>query len=353
MKDLIPEKKLGTYFSRRTSYMQILGVVLSLVLALLIDYIKKNFPANEIDIYVFMFIGAGVSGLIGTIALSRVPEPESYLGKENILSLLKRPLRDGNFRRLVVFNSAWQFALNLAAPFFTVFMLRSMNLSLPYIIGLSIVSQLFSILTVRVWGRYADKYSNKTIIAIGAPLYIICLLAWCFVGIYTNPLYSLVLLFGIHILMGISTAGINLSLTNIGLKLAPSNQSIVYLTANNIISALFSSLAPLLGGYLADFFLHRSLAINAQWSSPKFNKVLHLVSLHEWNFLFLISAVLSFIALEFLVALKETGEVRKDEVVRVMRANMRSTLKEYFLIGYLVSWQEQLWNLIRRKAPPE
>jgi hypothetical protein len=45
----------------------------------------------------------------------------------------------------------------------------------------------------------------------------------------------------------------NLSITNIGLKLAPAD-AIVYLSAKNIITAFFSSVAPLVGGYLADFF---------------------------------------------------------------------------------------------------
>ncbi len=36
-------------------------------------------------------------------------------------------------------------------------------------------------------GLFADRYSNKTIIAIGAPIYILCLIAWCFVErIYTR-----------------------------------------------------------------------------------------------------------------------------------------------------------------------
>src|SRR5690606_1067305 len=118
-----------------------------------------------------------------------------------------------------------------------VFMIVGMDLPLSYIIGLNILSQLASIMTIRVWGRNADKYSNKTIIAICGPLYILCLLAWCFVGIYTNFYSNIILLAVIHLLMGIATSGINLSITNIGLKLAPREASIVYLSARNIVTA--------------------------------------------------------------------------------------------------------------------
>lgn len=353
MKDLIPEQFLGTYFSRRSRYMQTLNVVLSLVLAFSIDFIKDRFPQYELTVYSVMFITAGVVGIIGAFILSGTPEPQSFQLKENIFRLLAKPLKDPNFRRLLSFNSAWVFAVNIASPFFTVFMMKTMGLSISYVIGLTIVSQLFSIISISMWGRFSDKYSNKTILAIGAPLYMLCLIAWCFVGIYSRSWQNLTLLVVIHMCMGFANAGINLSLTNIGLKLAPRNESIVYLSAKNIITAVFSSLAPLLGGYLADYFTQRAVAINATYTGPKLTKTLHLVSLHQWNFLFLIGAILAFVAIEWLVRVKETGEVEKNEVVRIMRSSIRNNLKEYFLIGHLITWQESLWSIMKRKKDGE
>lgn len=349
MKDLIPEKLLGSYFSRRQSYMTIVNVCVSLTMAVFVDYIKNTHPEWQLSVYSGMYIAGGVIGIIGAIVLSKVPEPASMLMRDNIIKLFMRPLRDGNFRRLLVFNSAWVFAVNIATPFFAVFMMKTLGLSLSYIIGLTILGQVFSILTVRIWGQFSDKYSNKTIIAIGAPLFILVMIGWCFVGIYSRFGANLALLVVLHIVSGIATAGINLSLINIGLKLAPKNEAIVYLSAKNIVTAVFSSLAPLLGGYLADYFSHRSLVVNVEWTGPRINKVLHLVSLHEWNFLFLIAAVVAFIAAEFLLAVKETGEVDKDEVIKVMRKTIRNNLKETFFIGTLVTWQENVWGFVRRR----
>lgn len=121
---------------------------------------------------------------------------------------------------------------------------------------------------IRLWGKFADRYSNKTIIATGAPLYALCIIGWCFAGIYTNLYANLVLLAIIHVFTGLSTAGINLALTNIGLKLAPKQDAIVYLSAKNIVVALFSFLAPLTGGILADYFSNRYLNISGQWKGP-------------------------------------------------------------------------------------
>jgi len=349
MKDLIPENMLGGYFSRRSRYNQILDVVFSILLATLLDFVKSRYPEYELHVYAIFFIIAGIVGTIGGYVLSFAPEPQSYLSNANILSLFKQPLKDNNFRRLLIFNSAWVFALNIATPFFIVFMMKAMGLAISYIIILSIISQLSSIMTIRVWGTFADRYSNKTIIALSAPIYIVCILAWCFIGIYSNLYINLTLLAGIHIFTGISTAGINLSLTNIGLKLAPREDAIVYLSVKNIITAFFSSMGPLVGGVLADYFANRSLLITAQWSSPGITKVGKLVALHQWNFLFLIGALLALLSMELLAHVNEVGEVDKDVVKKVMRKSIKRDLKEYFLIGNIISWHEQLRTIIKLK----
>ncbi|PWT73470.1 MAG: MFS transporter [Bacteroidetes bacterium] len=349
MKDLVPENILGSYFAKRTRTAQILNVILSLVLAVILDYVKSISPRHELTTYAIMFIIGGVVGILGALILSRAPEPVSSLTNLNLFKLLKQPIQNKNFARLLIFNSAWVFALNIAIPFFTVYMIRTLNLSLIYIVGLTTIGVLSSILTVQIWGALADKYSNKTIIAIGGPIYALCLIAWCFVEISTRMYMNIFILIFIYIASGISTSGINLSLTNIGLKLAPKEDAIVYLTARNIVTAIFSSIAPVLGGWLADFFTTRHFSITAQWISPNANRLFRLLVLHEWNFLFLIGALLALVALQYLPAVKEVGEVDKDKVIRIVRTNVKTNFKDYFLIGGIIELQEQIKALIRKR----
>jgi MFS family permease len=351
MKDVVPERELGAYFSRRTSYTQFLNIVLGLVTAFVVDYTRNHHTTPELYLYAALFIGGGIAGMLSALFLSFTPEPLGRVTAGNIVSILQRPLRDQNFRRLLIFNSAWVFAVNIATPFFVVFMMKRMGLSITYIIALNIVSQICSILTVRSWGRFSDNYSNKTIIAICAPLYILCLIGWCYVGIYTREIFNLILLFVIHAGMGISNAGINLSLTNISLKLSPAEESVVYLSTKNIITALFSFIAPLIGGYLADYFSARSVKVDAAWKGPHWQKVIHLLDLHEWNFLFLIAAGLAFVAIDLLLTVNETGEVEKDVVVRMIRTNIKSNLREYFIIGQMIDLHDSFRNLIRKRLP--
>ncbi len=50
----------------------------------------------------------------------------------------------------------WNFALNLAVPFFAVYMLTRLGLSLPTVIGFTMLSQITNVLFARVWGAMAD-----------------------------------------------------------------------------------------------------------------------------------------------------------------------------------------------------
>ena len=69
----------------------------------------------------------------------------------------------------------------------------------------------------------------------------------------------------------------------------------------------------------------------------------------QWNFLFLIGALVAIVALQLLIQVKERGEVEKDQVKRIMRTSFRNSLRDYFLIGFLLTWHDHLWAAIRRK----
>lgn len=327
MKDLVPENKLGTYFSLRTRLTQTLNVILSLVLAITLDYIKRVYPHVELTTYAYMFIGGGIAGLSGVWLLSKTPEPATYLPKENLLKLFKKPLADKNYRKLLLFNSFWSFSLNIATPFFTVYMMKALELPLSYIVAFAIMGQIAGIFAIKLWGRNSDKFSNKTIIRIAAPLYILCILSWPFAEMAPSFLFTVLIVAFINILSGISTSGINLSLTNIGLKLAPKNESIVYLSAKNMVVAFFAALGPIVGGFLSDYFMNRSFRWNIEWNGPHGTSIIPLLELRNLAFLFIIGGILAFIALKTLNFINEEGEVSKGLAVAEMKTKMKKEFK--------------------------
>jgi MFS family permease len=326
MKDLVPDSILGKYFSHRTRVMQIVSVSSNLLIAFLVDYIKAQYPQYVTNSYFIMVLTGAAVGMLGIYLLSRANEPTPVTTQENVLKQLGKPLKDVNFRNLMIFNSFWAFALNLAVPFFTVFMMKTIGLSLTYIMALTIIGQLSGIFSVKMWGRYADRYSNKTIISICAPVYILCILSMAFAAVPSAQLYSVLILVLINVFSGISTSGINLALNNIGIKLAPQEHATAYISAKNIIISFFSAVAPLVGGLAADFFTSHSLVWNIEWKSDTHSSILNVINLEGWNFFFIIGGALALFSLRTLTKVREHGEVQKKRVVIYMRGKMRKNI---------------------------
>lgn len=327
-KDIIPEKILGTYTSRRTRMIQVLNVTLSLEVAMVIDFIKSDFPKYELTAYAVMFVLGGIAGMLGVRFLSQAPEPKTTLENEKLLKLFSKPLKDKNFRNLLTFHSFYAFATNLALPFFVVYMMKTIGLSFAWIIALGLLAKFGSILSLKFWGAFSDKYSNKTIIAICAPTFITCILSWTFAAMTPNKATSILLLAVIHIVSGISAAGIDLAIGNLAVKLAPKNEAIAYISARNIVVAVFSAISPMIGGLMADFFSTHQLLWNIEWQGPTGITTFHLLELQNWNFFFVISAFLALLSIRLVGKIKEKGEVHKGMVSVVMRKSVTRNIRK-------------------------
>lgn len=52
-------------------------------------------------------------------------------------------------------------------------MLTMLHMDMTMVMGLSVVSLVLNVLLIGVWGRYADLFSNKTILAVCGPMFIL------------------------------------------------------------------------------------------------------------------------------------------------------------------------------------
>jgi MFS family permease len=320
MKDLVPEERLGNYFSYRARLMQIINVVMSILTALAIDYIKARYPQYETVAYPAMFLAGGIAGMLGVWMMGLTPEPKSCMQNGQILKLMRKPLQDENFRKFLLFNCSWAFSLNLATPFFSVYLLKTLNIGLSTIIALNILSQVSSIVFVRIWGNYADRFSNKTVIRICAPVYIGCIVGWSLVG---NHILTIPFLILIHVVSGITTGGINLSINNIGLKLAAKDEAIVYIASRNMVNAFIPALAPIFGGIIADFLTNHNFIADFSLNIPLGNSVTTVFHFTNWTIFFVFSAAMGVLSLRFLKNVKEEGEVEKGFVMHQLVRSLR------------------------------
>ena len=311
MRDLVPDKILGSYFSKRMTISVGVGIIVSLVAAVFLDFWGDAFPEREVEGYsLLLAVGAGI-GFLGLYYLSRVPEPRlpASEGHKRIWRLLSRPFYDGNYRKLIAFMGSWNFAVNLAAPFFMVYMLKRLGLSMSLIIVLSIVSQVMHFLFLRLWGKYTDRFSNKSVLAISGPLFILSIMAWTFTTLPERYFLTIPLLFAIHVVMGVAGAGVTLASGNISLKLAPKGEATAYLATNTVVNSIAAGIAPILGGKLADFLEGRELSWTLRFTSPEGVHSLTTMNLKQWDFFFVLAFLFGLLSLYRLKKVKEEGEV--------------------------------------------
>lgn len=353
LRDLVPQQVLGTFFARRQMWANLAAMTFGLAASFFVTYWESHAPAgNEGLGYTFpLLFGAVFLGLASPLFMSLIPEPlmEPYAGPQpSLFSTISTPFRDGNYRHILSFLFLWGLALNMSIPFLAVYMLLRLGLPLSVVMGFSIISQAFNVLFLRVWGPLADRFGMKAILSVSVSLYLFVVLGWTFTTMPERYFLTIPLLVILHILAGIAAAGVTLTTSTIGLKLAPKGQATAYLAAAGLATSLGTGLGPLLGGYLGDFFNARQLSLVFSWTDPARFIQLPTFSLIGFDFLFCITFILGMFTLSALVALREEGEVGREVVLDALLAPMRHAVRPMSSVPGLNLLGQFPYSVLRR-----
>lgn len=315
MRDLVPQRCLGRFFGRRLFVTTALGAALSYAAARLVD----GWGGGEADVYAWLVLAGAAAGFVGVGLLAATPEPAMAprRAEDRLLPLLAEPFRDANFRRLMVFLGVWGFALNLAAPFFTVFMLQDLGLGMGVVVPLTIAGQVANLAVLKLWGRLADRLGNKPVLVVCGLLHVAVLAGWTFVTFPEAHAFTVPLLVVLHVVLGVATAGVTLSASTIALKLAPAGKGTAYLAMNGMVAALGAGIAPLLGGVFADAVAAQELSFTLTWGGTAGMLSLDALHLRGWDFFFALAAVVALYALHRLSLVREPGDAG---VIALLRA---------------------------------
>ena len=328
LRDIFPHKRLGAIVSRRLFISTTIAIFCTLFAGYAIDYWKDLFPDHPNLIYSILFALGLLFGLRGLFYIARMPETSMKINKEDpVYKQLKEPFQDVNFSKLLMYTGTWTFAVNLAAPFFVVYMLNRIHLSVFWVTLLTVVSQLANIAFVRIWGRLADKYSNKSVLSVSTFFFLISVVSWCFTTMPERYPLTIPLVFLIHILSGAATAGVTLATTNISLKLAHPYKAHVYIAFFSFVGTVAGAIAPMLGGALADFFQVRELGITIDWRSPGNDIAVSAINLRALDFLFILAFIVGCIARGLLAKVKEEGEVEDEQIIDELIIEMTNPLR--------------------------
>jgi MFS family permease len=350
IRDVIDDKERGRLMGRRLTYMLAIGMLASIAASGFID----SWPGwSGLDIkyaYAAIFGTAMLSGFVGIYCMMRMSEPRmpADTGPLDLRHRLSEPFRDENFRKLMFFLAAWNFAANLAAPFFTVHMLTRLGLDLFPVTVLAMCSQMANIIVLKSFGRIADRMSNKAVLVVAAPLFIMCTFAWIFTTATEVRWAVIAILATVHVLTGVATAGVSIATTNIAMKLAPKGNSTSYLATNSLVSSLSAGIAPVLGGLCADFFAHQKLSLLLRWDSGAHDVTFETISLEHWDFYFVMAALIGLYSLHRLAMVREEGEIDQRAVISEVFTDARRTIRNISSIAGLRVVAEFPFHLLQR-----
>jgi MFS family permease len=285
LSDLVPPNKRGEYFGWRGRNLGLITVGSTFVAGYILHRLEMN---NIYKGFAAIFLVAFMTRLIALLYMTRIKEPRLTFNKEDTFTLLKffARIKESNFAKFTIFVAAMNFCVNLAAPFFAVFMLQDLKFNYFWYMLINIVAPLTLYLTIRRWGRHADHIGNLKILKFVAPLIGCIPLLWII-----NQ--HLIVLIGAEMFSGFLWAGFNLCSSNFiidAVKPEKRTRCIAYFSVTN---GLALASGALLGGAM----------------------IRHLPALFGYKILtlFLISSILRILAGAFLPRLLK--EVRPVERV--------------------------------------
>lgn len=243
LSEYVPHNIRGKYFGWRSKVLSMIIIGCSVIAGFTLQFLKSQVLKG----FLIIFSLALISRLISWYFVTHMYEPQLKGGKEAYFSFwdFVKGMRKSNFGRFVLFVSGLQFCVNIAAPFFPVFMLNDLKFN--YVTYTVITSTVMAaqILTIGRWGRIADKVGNIRVLKFTA-LLISSLPLWWLVS--HNPVY---LVFA-QAVSGFAWAGFGLCTANFIFDAVTPQKRIRCIGYLNVFVGLAVFLGGIIGGQLAN-----------------------------------------------------------------------------------------------------
>jgi hypothetical protein len=261
--DLIPKRIRGRFFSKRMQILLFFSMIVAYVFSFLIDFfdsapgslksyivdltgLKNVFqPSNQTwGVYIVFLIGT-LLGLYGLKLLSK--QPESLNDRHEIvqnISILE-PLKNKNFRKLVFFNIWWMLAIGIGAPFWGPFMMKKLHMSLFEMQIYSSIQTITMLIAFKYWGKFIDRFGNKTTMKICVFLGGINPLIWL---LFKENSYYLI--WPEAVLSGFMWSGANIVAMNFVLAISPKGKEQVWSAMYGSLGGVMMMTTMLLSGSL-------------------------------------------------------------------------------------------------------
>ena len=297
--DLVPAEIRGKYFSKRNVICGIAGLITMLAGGLLLDLFKtRGFILLGFSV---IFVIAMIGRLVSAYYFTKQFEPKLKLEDGYYFSLWsfikKAPFN--NFGRFTIFVACVHSAAAIAGPFFAVYMLNDLNFSYTTYTLVNLSASIFSLLSMPIFGRFADRFGNRKLLKFGWLLVPIMPFLWL---ISPNPYY---IAFVPQLIGGIGWAAFNLASGNFIYDSVSPERRGICVAYYNVFAGVGIFIGATLGGFLAQY--------------------VHFSFIKTFFFIFVVSGVLRAVAgFILLPKIKEVRKVKKEGTLKAFMEVMPS-----------------------------
>lgn len=241
--DVVPLAWRGRYFGSRNISMSVANILVTFIAGQIITLAMAPIIGYQIVYGVAFLFGAGATFCYAQIHEEPKAPDRSAMTAFSPASLIQSFREDVNFRNFCVSQMIWNFSLNIAGPFFSVYQVEVLKAT-PAIVGmLSIVSSVAGIPALRLFGSLNDRWGARKLTLLTGLLIPPVPVLWMFT---TQPWHPA----PINILSGVLWAGYGLASFNFLLSLSKAENLSRYTALYQIAVLAATAAGAALGGII-------------------------------------------------------------------------------------------------------
>ncbi len=243
--DIVPENMRGKFFGKRQKIIIIVQILTMLLAGFILDKFRK---INVFYGFVIIFSIAFVGLIISLIFMSKHYEPKLKIDRSSHFTFIQfiKKAPKNNFGRFALFIGLMAMSVYIAAPFFSVYMLRNLNFSYVIYTIVNVASFIGLALGMAFWGKLSDEIGNKKVLEISSYFISIYPFFWF---LSTSPIFLSV----INVLSGFFWAGFNLSSFNFVFDAVTRERRGLCSAYTNSLTGLGIFVGSLLGGLISKY----------------------------------------------------------------------------------------------------
>ena len=242
--DYLPAEERGLYFGWRSRVIGIAGILGTIWGGVLLFNYRGALQATGFMILVGV---AALARFLSSAVMARMQDLPAVKksGDHFTFFMFLRRFRQSNFVKFVFYVASIMFATNLAAPFFTVYMLSNLHFNYLLFMIIRFASVVAGLISFPIWGRHADAAGNAKVLKLTSFLIPAIPLLWM---ISPFPAY----LVCVEIFSGFVWGGFNLCALNFIYDAVSSGKRIRCLSYFAFINGIAIFLGASAGGFLVE-----------------------------------------------------------------------------------------------------